>query len=97
MTGGADLYEGADQAATSAYNGARSAGLSPEAARQASYDAYWAYLKQGRGTAFLPFQKPLYDGDPHEIATGMGGKTMKIEAGTGGLTGSGNPPCNPCP
>lgn len=81
----AALYRQADAAATSAYNGARNAGLANDAAREASYDAYQAYLKQGRGDYF----KQLPSGGVLGV---KGPGTVKIDVGTAGLTGSGGDP-----
>lgn len=78
------LYHQADAAARSAYNGARGAGQSAEAARQASYEQYWEYLKQGRGDYAVP--QPS-GGVQFKKAPG----TMKMEAGGTGLGGSGKP------
>jgi hypothetical protein len=78
------LYNQADAAAASAYNGARGAGQGADAARQASYDAYWAYLKQGRGDYAVP-----QPSGGVQFKKGPG--TMKIEAGGTGLGGSGKP------
>jgi hypothetical protein len=73
-----EIYEGANQAAQSAYNGARNAGQSHDQARQASYEAYHGYSKQGRGNARFPFAMGM------EEAMGTGGKTMPLNAGLGG-------------
>lgn len=78
------LYRQADAAAQSAYNGSRTAGQSATAARQASYEAYWNYLKQGRGD----YMQRLPSGGWKQV---RGPGTMKIEAGSAGVAGSGDP------
>ena len=79
------LYRQADAASTSAYNAARSAGQGAQAARQASHEAYWNYLKQGRGD----YMQRLPSGG---FIQKKGPGTIKIEAGSAGVAASGDVP-----